>query len=410
MAQRPSSGIPGVDDLLDGLRVGDNVVWIAPRRLWPSLVAPFAETTIARGLCYVALDSTPDEVLERVPQAKKGKFTLVDFHSGAADRSGRASGKASSGVDLRAPEDPRDLGSVQLLMKELEDQLEPGIGYVFDSLTGLQQRWDAEGALSFFLSHCPRLYDLETVAYWLLDPDEHDQAFVERIKQITQVILEISDGDGAPTVRVIKADARPPEVVGRIAAVHESESGVTVSPLEATGKAAMGEVLKRRRMERGMSQSELARRLGITPSALSQAEHGKRGLSAETMRVAWRELGIDEGAREAVTRPSYVLARRGARRLEAVIAGVEGEKVIEQPSGFEVHIMAIAPGASGRRPPIETKRPEFVMVTEGILQIRIGDAKEVLHAGDAIYIGTQPLNGWSNPGPTVTRVLWAVLP
>lgn len=410
MAQRPTSGISGVDDLVDGLRVGDNVVWIAPRRLWPSLIGPFVEQTIARGLCYVTVDSTPEEVLRRVPEARTEKLTMVDFHSAAADGTASAASMAVPDVDLRAPEDPRDLGSAQLLMKELEDQLEPGIGYVFDSLTGMQQMWDAEGALSFFLAHCPRLYDLDTVAYWVLDPDEHDQAFVERIKQITQVILEISERDGTLSVRVVKADARAPQVVGRTATVRESERALIVSPPEATGKPVMGEALKRRRMERGMSQTELARRLGITPSALSQAERGKRGLSADTMRVAWRELGIDDETNEAVARPSYVLARRGARHLETVIAGIEGEKVLEQPSGFEVHLMAFAPGASGRRPPIATKRPEFVMVTEGVLQIRIGDAKEVLHAGDAIYIGTQPLNGWSNPGPTVTRVLWAVVP
>lgn len=410
MAERPTSGIPGVDRLVDGLRRGDNVVWMAPRRLWDSLLTPFIEAAADRGLCYMAVDSPAEDVLTRLMEVvRPGSLTMLDCHARSAGAPQSPDPSTLGGVDLRVVEDPHDLGSVQVAMKEIEDALPPGIGYVFESLTAMQQLWDADGALAFFLRHCPRLYDLDTVAYWVLDPAEHDQAFIERIKQITQVILEVT-GDDVLTLRVVKADARPADVVGRTATVRESPSGLVVHPTEPAAQPAVGVLLKRRRMERGMSQTELARRLGVTPSALSQAEHGKRGLSAQTMKVAWRELGVDEDPDIDDAPPSYVIARRGARRLERIAPGIEGEKVIEQPTGLEVHMMTFAPGSSGRRSPIPTKRPEFVLVTEGVLQLRIGDSKEVLHAGDAIYIGTQPLNGWRNPSPTVTRVFWVVLP
>jgi transcriptional regulator with XRE-family HTH domain len=158
-----------------------------------------------------------------------------------------------------------------------------------------------------------------------------------------------------------------------------------------------------------MSQSEPARRIRVTPSALSQAENGKRALSEMTMKAALRVLGIGLEDDEDQTEPSYVVARRGERFLSLLVAGVEGEKVMNQPTGFEVSCQ-LAPGASGRRPPVLTKRPEFVLITEGSFSFVVGDSRKVLHAGDAMLIGTQPLNGWRNPGPTVARATWIVLP
>jgi transcriptional regulator with XRE-family HTH domain len=409
MTEAPQTGIRELDRLVDGLRVGDNVVWLAHRRLWTSLLKPFIETG-RQGLCYVTVDSPAEDVLRRVSsQMTLGRFVLVDCHSYASARAMPRPVTDLHAADVRVADDPRDLGTVQVLMKELEDEMGRGTGYVFESLTGMQQLWGPDAALSFFLRHCPRLYDLDTVAYWLLDPAKHDQSFVQRIQQVTQVMLEVSEADDL-VVRVVKADARSADVVGRAARLEEQSDGrlrVVVEP--PSDRTAAGELLKRRRMELGISQTELARRLGITPSALSQAERGKRGLSTETMKLAWRELGVGEGG-DAQRAPGYVLARRGARVPRLVTTGVEDEKVIEQASGFEVHLIAFAPGASGRRPPVATKRPEFVFVTEGVLKLRIGDATEVLHAGDAIAIGTQPLNGWRNPSPTVTRAMWMILP
>ncbi|MGH2809189.1 MAG: helix-turn-helix domain-containing protein [Actinomycetota bacterium] len=397
------SGIDGLDRLVDDLRRGDNVVWLAPRALWPALLLPFARGTAARGLCYVRVEPAVSGVVDHLEGAD-GRVVLVNFNAGKTT-------KAPRGIELRSPEDPRDIESVQLLMKELEDELGPGAGYVFDSLSAMQRLWGPDAALGFFMRHCPRLYELDTVAYWVLDPEEHDASFINRVKQVTQVVLEVGNGDD-PMVRVAKADARPAGVVGRLARLEVEGTNIAVEPVTAgSDRSSIGERLKRRRVELGMSQSDLARRLGITPSALSQAEHGRRGLSETTMGAAWKALGVGDGdVTDEDTPPSFAVARRGARRPERFAPGVESESVFTQPGGFEAHLIAFAPGASGRRPLFPTKRPEFVAVNEGILQLRVGEAKEVLHAGDAAWIADQPIAGWSNPSPTVTRVMWIVLP
>jgi transcriptional regulator with XRE-family HTH domain len=413
MTYTPSTGISGLDDLIDGLRSGDNVVWSSKREVWSLLLRPFAEKAETPGLCYVAVDAPPQDLLSRYRiDAGIDRFVVVDLHTGGLAGKVRKRKKSAyvEGAYIRTAADSRDFNSVQSLMKEIEDELGSGTRYVFESLTGLQKLWDADSALSFFLRHCPRLYDLRTVAYWMLDPLAHEQGFLRRVHDVTQVVLEVFEGKER-AIRVSKADARSADVMGRVARLVIGDNDVPRVVTDAeSARSASGEVLRRRRSERGLSQSELARRIGVTPSALSQAEKGKRPLSHRTMKTAWRELGIDVDGDEDEVESTYVIARRGARFLSSVVAGVEGEKVMSQPSGFEVQRLAFAPGASGRRPPVLTKRPEFVMVTEGVLQLRVGESREVLHAGDAMLIGTQPVSGWRNPGPTVARATWIVLP
>lgn len=411
--QGPTTGIPGLDELIGKLRVGDNVVWQAGRETWEGVSAPFLKASRGNGLCYVCVDESPTEVLGRHRELwDSERFVLLDCYSSGLGRARKRRRKTSGvpipkGAEVRTVEDARDYGYVQLALQELEDELGEGAAYVFESLTGMQKLWGEDAALAFFLNHCPRLYDLRTVAYWFLDPPAHDPAFLQRLHRVTQVVLQVaSDGD-AQTVRVDKADARRPEITGRTAELRHSKGRLRVAA-HAPGGVKASELLRRRRQARGMSQAELARRVGITASALSQAEHDRRGLSEATLSRTWRVLGFDSA--DSIEQPpqGYVLARRGDRHLSSLATGLEADKIMERPSGFQAEVLSFGPGASGRRPPFATKWPEFVIVNEGVLELRVGEAREVLHAGDAMLITGQPLTGWRNPSPTVTRALWVV--
>jgi hypothetical protein len=43
----------------------------------------------------------------------------------------------------------------------------------------------------FFTYSCPRLYDLQTVAYWILEKDAHTASFKANLRHITQVAIEL---------------------------------------------------------------------------------------------------------------------------------------------------------------------------------------------------------------------------
>ena len=104
----------------------------------------------------------------------------------------------------------------------------------------------------------------------------------------------------------------------------------------------------------------------------------------------------------------YRLARRGARQPLAPAAGLQGETVLQDPSGLGVYELAVAAGASGRRP-FETKRPELVLVLEGALELQLGQETKTLQQGDAILVPSQPVTSWRNPAREPARVLWVVL-
>ena len=272
----------------------------------------------------------------------------------------------------------------------------------------MQELWGSDRALSVFLASCPRLYDLRTVAYWLLEREAHNPAFLSRLAHVTQLLIELRTSEDGATIRVAKAEGRAAEVTGRRGRLVYDDSEVRVVREEQGARARMGELLRSRRIARGVSQAEFARLIGISPSALSQAERGLTGLSGETLSRAWAALDVPFGL-PVEERASYQVSRRGARETRSLVAGMVAEHVIETSAGDKIYILRVDGDASGRRAPFATKRDEVAVVLRGVFEVRIGEVRETLHAGDALLLSDEPLSWWRNPGAEEAELLWAVL-
>jgi transcriptional regulator with XRE-family HTH domain len=416
---RPSLGVRPLDDLIGGLRIGDNVVFesSSPDVSVDGFVSAFVrQARGATGLAYLSFHVPPHVVLDRLAGVWDAeRHLLVDCYTDGAGGSEPTfvrfyRTKMSRDLQILRIQDVSDPTSVARRMSALEDELGPDTRYVFDSLTGMQEIWGPEAALSFFLRSCPRLYELRTVALWLLDKGVHEASFLARLARVTQVILEIAaDGEGY-AVRVVKAEGRPAEVTGRGANIRfEGDRARLVREVEPGTKERMGAQIREARKARGLSQAALARRIGVSPSALSQAERGVTGLSGATLTRTWDELGIPTGGDRLVS-SAFRVSRRGGRSVAHIAPGLEAEELIDLPGQSTVSLLRFAPGQAGRRPPYATKRDELAVVVAGVLELRIGENEEVLHAGDAIVISTEPISAWRNPGPQEAVVLWSVLP
>lgn len=397
-----TTGLLEVDNLIGGLQIGDNVVWQVLRPVEQAIIRSFVASPSSAGLVYVTFTEPASAVLERYRSEWLDRdVLLLDCFPGSGQSTGRDRGRHR----IVVVEDARQPTSVVEALKKAEGTFGPGTAWLFDSLTTIQDLWGPEDALALFMEHCPRLYELQTVAYWLLRKEAHDASFLARLQRTTQVVLDTSPSNGHHQLKVAKAAGRI-DAVGRSVEFELNDRGIAIIGEGSEQPVRSGEALKAKRLARGLSQAELARRLGITPSALSQAEAGLRGLSEETLASALSVLGLDQ----APAALPYTVARRRARRSRKLATGLRAEDVLEDVSRMSVHILEFAAGSSGRRPPFATKQKEVVVTMSGVLELQIGAAKEVLQAGDAIVIRDEPVGSWSNPGSSATRVMWCILP
>jgi Nif-specific regulatory protein len=61
---------------------------------------------------------------------------------------------------------------------------------------------------------CPRLYDLNTIAYWILERGAHNEQFLANLRHITQVVLEVSVNNGEPIIVMRKCEGRTTSKIG----------------------------------------------------------------------------------------------------------------------------------------------------------------------------------------------------
>jgi len=98
--------------------------------------------------------------------------------------------------------EPGSVESFAAAINRIEGEAGIGARYVFDSLTGMQDLWtDSTRAYHFFTYACPRLYDLRTIAYWILEKEAHSPSFRANLEHVTQVAIELSRAEGSRSRR-----------------------------------------------------------------------------------------------------------------------------------------------------------------------------------------------------------------
>jgi transcriptional regulator with XRE-family HTH domain len=135
----------------------------------------------------------------------------------------------------------------------------------------------------------------------------------------------------------------------------------------APAAARLGAALRSLRLARHLSQADLARLAGVSPSAISQAERGRRGLSLETLLDLAAKLNVtlDELLRGDVA-PGYRLARRDDPRHAEHDVPVP---LLDDPrAGLRVYLVRLSPGGSAT-PAFAHKGVEVVNVAAGLVQV-----------------------------------------
>jgi hypothetical protein len=177
-AHRVSSGITGLDQAIDMLRLGDNVVWqVQSAEDYLQVVQPY------------------------VRQAKQDGRRLVYFRFGR-HKPLMAENEPSVIYEMDASEGFESFATKIHTVIERE-----GVKtfYVFDCLSDLLEFWCSDLMIgNFFRVTCPFLYELDTIAYFALIRGVHTYRTVARIRETTQLLLDVYHVDSKFYIHPLK--------------------------------------------------------------------------------------------------------------------------------------------------------------------------------------------------------------
>jgi len=177
-----STGWNSLDTIIDHLRRGDNVVWQVDEIAdYQRLATPFVENAAARGDRVVYM-----RFARHSPLVEEGKNITV-YHLPLE------SGFESFSADVHS-----------IITRE-----GPDVCYVFDSLSELLHVWATDLMIGdFFFITCPYLFELNTIAYFAIRRHRHSFKAIARIREITQVLIDVYQYQGQLCIHPIKVKHR----------------------------------------------------------------------------------------------------------------------------------------------------------------------------------------------------------
>jgi transcriptional regulator with XRE-family HTH domain len=376
-AERPltaTTGVPELDRALGGLYWGDNVVLDAETaaEVEPFYRAAASEASLYDGAGFVTLERDPQEV-----RALYAGLDVVDARPGGAIHEPRALLEA---IARRCARSGR-----QLLL--------------FDSFEAMIAGWGRAAAGRFFARGCPLLLGLGAIAYWSLTGARQSPALRREIEGITQCVLMV----GEDRLRIAKAEGRPPGVEGSVFRYALDGHGLPLLERAPTA-ARLGTALRALRLSRKLSQAEVARLAGVSASAISQAERGRRGLSLETLLELTGRLHItlDELLGGEVA-PGYRLARRDDPRHSESDRPIP---LLDDPrAGLRAYLVRLSPGGYAAAD-IAHKGIELVAVASGLVQVKLATGQPVLRQGEVLAADRSGVAGWRNLSDRDALVFW----
>ncbi|MDH4163023.1 MAG: helix-turn-helix domain-containing protein [Nitrospirota bacterium] len=415
-----SSGVESLDILISGFSIGDNVVWeVEAGTAYGIFIRNFLRRSFAEAqkVIYVSCNRSPQTILNDFGSLlDEEHFTLVDgFTSGKGknDNTFLKFYDKPTATNVVRIENPKDIERFTATLNAIEDRLPPGARYVFDSLTGMQDLWGDENETHrFFTYMCPRLYDLGTVAYWLLEKDAHSPKFKANLRHITQVVLDLYKRKNALYIKALKLEGRQNREAFKPHAYEIRDEVVTIAPQKKETSSDIGVRLKDERMRLGMSQKEVADRVNVTPSFLSQLESNQVSPSLPTFLQICRALGINPGQfldlggekhdTPWLLRKEQIFSRPAGRD--------DGAKIYEVAGGgkHSARIVVLAPSSVLNRHFNYLKEEELIYVLKGDLTVTMGGREERIRVGDIIRLKESFPSQWKNEGGDEAEllVLW----
>ena len=186
--ERIKSGIPGLDEALDNIRLGDNVVWnVTNLNEFSYFVDPYVKQAKEdkRNLIYIRFANHPPliemteedfkqlEIEENNPETE---FCMIEH----------------DGIKIYKVNPYNQFETFTLEVHRIIEKEGFDAFYVFDCLSDLQAVWSTDLMMgNFFKVTCPFLFQLDTVAYFPIIRGRHSFDAIAKIRETTQLFLNV---------------------------------------------------------------------------------------------------------------------------------------------------------------------------------------------------------------------------
>ncbi|MEA4890291.1 MAG: PEP/pyruvate-binding domain-containing protein [Clostridiaceae bacterium] len=181
MLDTVSTGINGLDHVVDDLRLGDNVVWqVTDLDDYRFVAQAFLRQALhdQRKVIYIRFASHPS-LLDEISSLSLIEQYTPDIHNGF---------------------EPFTSQVYQIIT-----QAGPGAFYLFDNLSDLLKQWSSDLMIgNFFRIICPYLFKLNTIAYFALSRGAHSFETIAGIRETTQLLLDLYHFNDAIYVHPLK--------------------------------------------------------------------------------------------------------------------------------------------------------------------------------------------------------------
>jgi transcriptional regulator with XRE-family HTH domain len=178
------------------------------------------------------------------------------------------------------------------------------------------------------------------------------------------------------------------------------------------GSETIGEGIRRERLRRGLTLAQLATRVNLTVSALSQIERGASDPSISSLRRIGQAFDVPMFQFLIGTVQREIVVRRDRRtKLNFPDRALEYELVSADTSGeFEVLSLSLAPGGSTGAAPNSHASEECAVVLNGVVIAEVAGQEFELGQGDSIKIHRELLHRFMNRSDAEAEILIIISP
>lgn len=408
--QKISTGIHDLDSLIDFAHIGDNVVWeIEAGTSEDRFINAFIKQSLAEenDVIYVSFNRSPQSILLNLDvHAHAEKLTILDCFTSGKGKSDRAFLKFYDAPHPDYPKvsmvnRPADISRFSETVNASQEGLSEGARYIFDSLTGMQDLWgDESSTYKFFTYMCPRLYDLRTVAFWVLEKEAHSQTFKANLRHITQVVLDLYKKKDKLFLKALKLDGRTDREAFKPHSYEINQDGISITPIHREPAFDIGSKIRESRTKAGMSQKDLADKIGFTSSFVSQVENNQISPSLNSFLQIANALNLN---------PAILL--KNDRRPEDLAWFIRNDTFMKSPAvkehGFTLYTVTagekasaffalLRPGTTVERHFMQNRKEEILYVLKGNPVVTVNAKEKKLSSGDVLHLKDVFPSAWAN--------------